>query len=79
MNRTPVILRPLLAAAALVIGILTMAGSLPLASRLTGLLSYVLGPTPSQIVLLLAGVLAFGITLHRSLRPLRVTADATDR
>ncbi|MCX5192338.1 hypothetical protein OOK31_00275 [Streptomyces sp. NBC_00249] len=75
-------LRPVLAAAGLVFGILAVAAGMPLAARLTGLLSDLLfadlfyGPVLSQLILLAAGLTAFGFAVHHTLRPL---ADADNR
>ncbi|MCM1965119.1 hypothetical protein [Streptomyces sp. G1] len=81
-NRTAPAVRPALAALALVFGSLAVAAGLPLATRFTGLLSDLLfdglfyGPALSQLILLAAGLTAFGIAVHYALRPL---ADAGNR
>ncbi|WP_371618326.1 hypothetical protein [Streptomyces sp. NBC_00454] len=81
-NRTAPAVRPMLAALALIFGILAVAAGLPLAARSTGLLSDLLfadlfyGPVLSQLILLVAGLTAFGFAVHYTLRPL---ADAGNR
>ncbi|MEU3792522.1 hypothetical protein [Streptomyces fructofermentans] len=85
MNRKSNFVGPLLAAAAAVIGVLAVVGSLPLASRMTALISRTVfpgtffGPALAQVLLLLLGCAAFGIALHRGLRSLQTTAGRTGR
>ncbi|MFE4633597.1 hypothetical protein ACFRJ1_09470 [Streptomyces sp. NPDC056773] len=78
MHRPAPAFRPMLAALALAFATLAVAAGLPLASRLTGLLSGLLfdglayGPALSQLILLTAGLTAFGLAVRSTLRPLAV-------
>ncbi|MER5950258.1 hypothetical protein ABT127_29835 [Streptomyces sp. NPDC001904] len=85
MNRKPNSLNALLAGAAAVIGVLAVAGGLPLASRMTGLISHTVfrdaffGPALAQLILLVVGCAAFALALHRGLQSLYAAADETGR
>lgn len=85
MNRKTNTLSPLLAGVAAVIGVMAVAGSLPLASRMTGLISHTVfrdaffGPALAQLILLAIGCAAFGLTLQRGLRSLYAAASETGR
>ncbi|MGW6055407.1 hypothetical protein [Streptomyces sp. NPDC055189] len=85
MNHPPTFLRPLLAAAAAVIGVFAVAGGLPLASRLAGLISHAVfrdaffGPALAQLLLLLAGCFAFAVALQRGMRSLTGAYSNTGR
>ncbi|WP_330334383.1 hypothetical protein OHS33_34630 [Streptomyces sp. NBC_00536] len=75
-NRPTLAVRPMLAAMALIAAVLSVAAGLPLGTRLTGVLSQFLftdlfyGPVLSQLIVLVAGLAAFAIAVHRTLRPL---------
>ncbi|WP_159072417.1 hypothetical protein [Streptomyces sp. CMB-StM0423] len=86
MKSSPVGLRPILTAGALVIGVPAGADGLPLAARLTDLPSSPVlfreafhGPAVGRMLLILVGVVASGTALRRSLRPLCPTVDTADR